>query len=80
MRGRNTFERAPVRLQEGDKEGGQDRRQQAPIHSLINSNGDGNRGQIANYGSNQGQREQLREAPRRKGKQIRLSSVISKSH
>lgn len=69
MRGRNGFDRAPVRLNVGaEKDGGQDRRQQAPIqpHS---SNLDGNRGQIAGFGPNpnQGMREPIREQPRRKG-------------
>ena len=57
MRGKNDFDRAPVRLNVGgEKDRGQDRRQH-PIPG-ISSNG-----QILNYGGNPG----LREAPRRKG-------------
>ena len=76
MRGRNTFERAPVRLNVGtESQAGQDRRQQAPIHAPI-SNNDPNRGQIAQFGNpipNQG----LREPPRRKGKLETTGTFVS---
>ena len=66
MRGRNAFERAPVRLNVGaDKEVGQDRRQGSVHPSGINGN-DVNRAQMASFGHNGG----LREQPRRKGGEI----------
>jgi hypothetical protein len=66
MRGRNAFERAPVRLNVGaDKEVGQDRRQGSGHPSGVNGN-DVNRAQMANFGHNGG----IREQPRRKGDQI----------
>lgn len=61
MRGRNSFDRAPVRLTVGaEKDAGQDRRQ-PPGHALGINSTEMNRGQMANF--NAGQREQ----PRRKG-------------
>jgi hypothetical protein len=61
MRGRNSFERAPVRLNVGsEKEAGQDRRPQLSHAPGINGN-DVNRAQMANFGPG------LREQPRRKG-------------
>ena len=62
MRGRNTFERAPVRLNVGaEKDGGQDRRQQPSYPA--NSTPDRSRMPVANYGPS----PVLREPPRRKG-------------
>ena len=62
MRGRNTFERAPVRLNIGaEKDGGQDRRQQ-PSYP-VNNVADRSRMPVANYGPS----PVLREPPRRKG-------------
>ena len=61
MRGRNSFERAPVRLNVGsEKEAGQERRPQLSHAPGINGN-DVNRAQMANFGPG------LREQPRRKG-------------
>lgn len=61
MRGRNSFDRAPVRLNVGsEKETGQDRRPQLSHAPGINGN-DVNRAQMANFGPG------LREQPRRKG-------------
>ena len=67
MRGRNAFERAPVRLNVGaDKEVVQDRRQGSGHPSGINGN-DVNRAQMASFGGHNGG---LREQPRRKGGEI----------
>lgn len=75
MRGRNTFERAPVRLNIGaEKDGGQDRRQQ-PSYP-IQSNGDRSRGQVANFGSIPGQREPPRRKGYMKAKEFNMSTKI----
>jgi hypothetical protein len=75
MRGRNAFERAPVRLNVGaEKEVEQERRQGSGHPTGINGN-DVNRAQMANFGHNGG----IREQPRRKGDQITVTCFNNKN-